>query len=107
MTPQSQMETFMETQFPVCFHADTQTENPPIKGFSSLRVIFQTWKWKLILFLRVSFQFPPRDASVRALLRRFSVAAKLHKLAGRLNVTQKYLADNRMNSRSKQRVNEL
>ena len=58
MTRQSQMETFVETQFPVSFHADTQTGNPPSKGFPSLRVIFQTYKWKLILLLRDSFQFP-------------------------------------------------
>jgi hypothetical protein len=52
------METFVEAQFPVCFHADTQTGNPLLKGFPSLRVIFQTYKWKVILSLRVSFQFP-------------------------------------------------
>jgi len=109
MMRQSQMETFVETRFPVCFHADTQTGNPPSKGFPSLRVIFQTQKWKLTLFLRDSFQFPlgqsARDASVGASSGRFFLARNLRKVSGHLNLNQTYRAGSRMNSGQKTAVN--
>lgn|SRR5208282_313714 len=90
---------FVETRFPVSFHADTQTGNPPLKGFPSLRVIFQTQKWKLTVFPRVSFQFPvPHDACMRVPSERFSLAQDLPGLGEHLNCNQTYLTGSRMDT---------
>lgn len=40
MMPHTSLETFMETQFPVSCHADTQTGNPLSKGFPKSEGLF-------------------------------------------------------------------